>query len=254
MALETSGRLRALAVLGAVCAFGGAAVVPYQLQMAPMDVELPLPVPAVALVSGLQVGVLCTVLGGLGWWAAGAVGLPTPLLDRLAGEGDGPARGTLVKAALVGALLAACIVPLDLFVLLPALPPSKVPLPEGSPFLGLLASVYGGVNEEVLTRLFLVSVGVWGLSWPARRAGRPAPTWAFVVAILGSAGLFGALHLPTAAMLWDLTPLVVGRILLLNVALAVPFGWLYWRWGLVAAMVAHFCADLVLHVLTPVLT
>jgi hypothetical protein len=31
----------------------------------------------------------------------------------------------------------------------------------------------------------------------------------------------------------------------------VVFGWLYWRKGLIAAMVAHFTADLVIEVLAP---
>jgi hypothetical protein len=31
------------------------------------------------------------------------------------------------------------------------------------------------------------------------------------------------------------------------------FGWLYWRRGLEAAIVAHFAADLVLHVAAPLL-
>jgi membrane protease YdiL (CAAX protease family) len=35
----------------------------------------------------------------------------------------------------------------------------------------------------------------------------------------------------------------------LNSLAGLVFGWLYWRRGLKAAMVAHFSADLVLHVL-----
>jgi len=31
------------------------------------------------------------------------------------------------------------------------------------------------------------------------------------------------------------------------------FGWLYWRRGILTAMASHFCADLILHVLTPLL-
>jgi membrane protease YdiL (CAAX protease family) len=33
----------------------------------------------------------------------------------------------------------------------------------------------------------------------------------------------------------------------------VVFGWLYWRRGLLAAMVAHLTFDLVLHVIVPAL-
>jgi len=31
----------------------------------------------------------------------------------------------------------------------------------------------------------------------------------------------------------------------------LAFGWLYWKQGLESAMIAHFSADIVLHVITP---
>ena len=40
-----------------------------------------------------------------------------------------------------------------------------------------------------------------------------------------------------------------GNIVQMNGIPGVAFGWLYWQRGLEAAMVAHFSADLVLHVL-----
>ena len=43
-------------------------------------------------------------------------------------------------------------------------------------------------------------------------------------------------------------PLSIGRIILLNALVGLPFGWLFWKYGLEHAMVAHFSADLVLHV------
>ena len=55
-----------------------------------------------------------------------------------------------------------------------------------------------------------------------------------------SALLFGAGHLPTTATLMPLTPLVITRALLLNGLGGIVFGWLYWKRGLLAAMLAHF--------------
>jgi len=46
-----------------------------------------------------------------------------------------------------------------------------------------------------------------------------------------------------------LSPAVIARAVILNGIPGVAFGWLYWQRGLEAAMVAHFSADLVLHVL-----
>ena len=70
-------------------------------------------------------------------------------------------------------------------------------------------------------------------------------------ALLVAAVLFGAGHLPAAAKIWPLDGVVIARTLLLNGIGGVAFGWLYWKRGLEAAMIAHFSADIVLHVFAP---
>ena len=50
-----------------------------------------------------------------------------------------------------------------------------------------------------------------------------------------------------AAKFWPLTFVVVLRTLVLNGLGGVLFGWLFWRWGFEFAVVAHLCADVVLH-------
>jgi len=47
------------------------------------------------------------------------------------------------------------------------------------------------------------------------------------------------------------TPMIILQILLLNGSIGVAFGWLYWKYGLESAMLAHFLVDVVLHVLVP---
>ena len=65
--------------------------------------------------------------------------------------------------------------------------------------------------------------------------------------------VFGAGHLPTTATVLSLTPLLIARALVLNGIGGIVFGWLYWKRGLLAAMLAHFSADIVLHVAAPLL-
>jgi hypothetical protein len=52
-----------------------------------------------------------------------------------------------------------------------------------------------------------------------------------------------------AAHVFGLTTTIVVRTILLNALAGVVFGDLYARWGLEHAMVAHFCGDIVLHVI-----
>ncbi|EIM03021.1 CPBP family intramembrane metalloprotease [Rhodanobacter thiooxydans] len=74
----------------------------------------------------------------------------------------------------------------------------------------------------------------------------------FMLAIVLAALLFGGGHLP-AAHAADLlgTPLLIARIVLLNAVVGVACDGPFWKYGLEHAMLAHFCADLVLHVALP---
>lgn len=56
-------------------------------------------------------------------------------------------------------------------------------------------------------------------------------------------------HLPATAALFPITPLVILRAITLNGLIGVALGYLYFRHGLDAAMLSHFTADIVLHVL-----
>ena len=114
---------------------------------------------------------------------------------------------------------------------------------------GFLASFYGGINEEILLRLCVMSFLVWlGRFVSKTTAGGPTLTVLWIANIL-AALLFGLGHLPATSALVPLTPLVVTRALVLNGLIGVGFGYLYFKHGLESAMISHFSADLVLHVL-----
>lgn len=118
---------------------------------------------------------------------------------------------------------------------------------------GFLASFYGGIGEEVLFRLFVLTVFVWifhKIKGSPDSQPSPAIVWA---AIIISAVLFGLGHLGITADLTAITPLVIARAILLNGVPAIIFGWLYWKKGLESAIIAHFSTDIVIHVITPAL-
>jgi len=73
------------------------------------------------------------------------------------------------------------------------------------------------------------------------------------LAIVITAVLFGIGHLPITATLTTITPLIVARSIVLNGIAGIIFGWLYWKKGLESAMVSHFSADILLHVILPFL-
>ena len=76
----------------------------------------------------------------------------------------------------------------------------------------------------------------------------------FWAANILAAVLFGLSHLPATAELVAITPLVVLRAVLLNGIVGVLAGWLFYRRGIEMAMLCHFTADFVLHVLAPLVS
>jgi membrane protease YdiL (CAAX protease family) len=61
--------------------------------------------------------------------------------------------------------------------------------------------------------------------------------------------IFGLGHLPATSILVPLTPLIVTRAIVLNGVAGIVFGYLYFTRGLESAMLSHFSADIVLHVI-----
>ncbi|MBQ3483877.1 MAG: CPBP family intramembrane metalloprotease [Clostridia bacterium] len=104
----------------------------------------------------------------------------------------------------------------------------------------LLATVtYGAVIEEVMLRLFMMSLVAFVLHLLFERKREGVSTAVLVAANVASALLFAAGHLPANDMMFGLTTVIVIRCILLNGAFGLAFGWLYRRFGLRYAMIAH---------------
>ena len=107
----------------------------------------------------------------------------------------------------------------------------------------LAAVVYGGVIEEVMLRLFFMSLLAFLLQKLFRKGS--GTTGLLIAANLIAALLFAAAHLPATAMLMGLTPMILFRCFLLNGGLGLAFGWLYRKFGLRYAMLAHAACHVV---------
>jgi hypothetical protein len=206
------------------------------------------PLPVLVLGTLAQSTVLLTIAVGVGLVLAHRVGLRIPLLQAwLAGGPPVRAAGLLIPALLWGLAAGVALVFAEVLLFARDLPLEFHPLLSIPFWKRLLAGVvYGGVTEELLTRLFLVSLLAWCLAFVWKTpAGLPSGG-AFWGAIVVAALLFGALHLPATAAIAPLTPMLVLRALLLNGIAGVVFGFLFWRYGLETAMLAHASAHLVL--------
>lgn len=104
------------------------------------------------------------------------------------------------------------------------------------PLIGLVAAP---LVEEVVMRLFLMSVIAWVVSRFTKRA---MPV--FAIALVGSAFVFALLHLdrplPADPMLADFyRAALVAKYTLAG----LPLGWIFWRWGLPYAILCHVAAN-----------
>jgi hypothetical protein len=237
-------------LLAAMAAISTLLVLPYALDILPgvADASISVNWTFVYAAQFIQSGLVFLLLAWLGLRLGHDLGLDAPILRHALREGPAceiPSRWR-AAAILGGGVGVICIV---LLFLMPLPMPATAHAPAW--WKGLLASFYGGIGEEILCRLFLVSLFVW-IGARLTRANRPSAN-VYRVAIVLAAILFGVGHLPILNQISELTLVTGLQVVTLNALCGIAFGWVFWRYGLEHAMVSHFCADLVLHVAAPLL-
>lgn len=242
-------------ILFGATAFSALAIVPMALEL--MDSMLaqtpppPIPLPLLILIGALQNLALIGLFVGVGLKFAGKLGLGPKLIEsRLRGSVNrrevwsSIRVGVLVGLGVGAVLLPALLALASRFPTLPFASAARIAL-----WKRFLTCFYGGIYEEILARLFLLSLVAWLLNRSWR--GTQLSSTAFWIANVVVAVLFGLGHLPSASLVMPITPLVIAAALLLNGVAALAFGWLYRHYNLEAAIVAHFTADFVLYVIGP---
>jgi membrane protease YdiL (CAAX protease family) len=249
-------------ILVAAAAFGLVAILPYALALqanAPKPANLPMPLPVLATIQIAVQVVMFAIAIALGLFFANRTGLGLPILEaRLNGEPVGAKiRAILPISVILGVLGSLLIVALDVYLFQPAL---KVQLAGSASALtgraatpaawkGFLASFYGGFDEELLLRLLVMSFLAWLGHFVSKTADNKSTVAILWVANILAAILFGLGHLPATAALVPLTSVVILRAVVLNGLVGIACGYLYFTRGLESAILSHFSADLVLHVL-----
>ena len=100
---------------------------------------------------------------------------------------------------------------------------------------------YGAVFEEILIRLFLMSLFVFIISKIFNRKNKKIPVKVFVIANILSALLFALGHIPSTIQIFGyIDCLLLFRCILLNAGLGLLLGYLYRKYGICYSMFAHF--------------
>lgn len=213
------------------------------------DASLPVPSWLVLVASVTQSALLVALVVWLGVSLAPKVGLSAPAFEAAVTTQSVAAA---LRPQLFPGLLAGALGGFGLFAIGGYASPAEIAGVEQQFTVPLLARVlYGGITEELLLRWGLMTLLVW-MAWRflQRRKGTPQIVYIWL-AIVVSALLFGAGHLPAAAVLvGELTANVAVFVVGANTVFGVLFGYLFWRYGLEAAIIAHAFAHVVSYVVS----
>jgi hypothetical protein len=174
------------------------------------------------------------------------LGLRAPFFEALvSGQPLWPALAPQLLPALAGGLGGALVLMAAYYLVFrPRLDAQTVRSMEALRMvLGPWARVlYGGIVEELLFRWGVLTLLAW-IGAQLFGKATPAVMWA---AILISGVFFGLGHIPNYRQAGcRVTPWFAGLAIVLNLWATLICGWLFWQYGLLAAMIAHMLYHLV---------
>jgi hypothetical protein len=115
------------------------------------------------------------------------------------------------------------------------------------------ASLSAGIGEEILFRLFFISLWMWLISYVILRNKRQDLVF-WVIAII-SALFFAAGHLPSLMLLYNfgsidqIPGILLLEIVLLNGVISIFAAYYMRKYGFLAAVSIHFWTDIIWHVI-----
>ncbi|KIL51330.1 hypothetical protein KP77_08420 [Jeotgalibacillus alimentarius] len=115
-------------------------------------------------------------------------------------------------------------------------------------WLSILGAGGAAINEESIFRMFLVSLIMILL---VKIGKRKVSRWKSSFAIVFAALVFGIMHYGVAMDHFELTPGLFFGMVLINGIGGLFFGFLFLTLGIEFAMIAHFSANIAIHVVAP---
>lgn len=193
-------------------------------------------------------------LAVLGIWLGRQIGLGAPLLAALLQNQPG-AIDKLFKdariAILLGLSMGAALVLLRVL-MEPWLPPEIAAFGHRGFWGGLLISAGAAMAEEVWFRLGLMTIILWAIIRALGHTSvRPAVAWPVMITV---AVAFGLVHLPQLMSYGAGSPFAIWATIIGNSIAGTLYGWCYWRLSFIAAVIAHFAVDIVIHALPALVT
>lgn len=177
-------------------------------------------------------------------------GLRVPLIEALVKRETMPPVLPIINTGISYGIITGLLLLLLSAAFISRLPEAFIELGENIKPTLLARFLYGGITEEILMRFGLMSFLVFLVSKVTKKLNA-ATYW---TGILLAALLFALGHFPVAYMAVEQpSAFLLTYILLGNAVGGIVFGWVYWRRGLEAAMIAHIFAHVMMVIGEPLI-
>ena len=196
-------------------------------------------------VSSLILGVILVFIG---LWVSSRTNLGAPLIARFFSKK--PINEIIKIDAVISSVFLAAIVAfilLGLFEIQKEFYPITHKLSRPTKPFYAIVSFSAGITEEIMFRLGLMSLIITGIQF-LKKIEFPSNKMVWT-GILISALFFGLIHLPLSKNFVELTPFTIGVTMIGNLITGTTFGWIFWKRGLLVAILSHIIFDLVFHVI-----
>ncbi|MGD9487515.1 MAG: CPBP family intramembrane glutamic endopeptidase [Calditrichaceae bacterium] len=196
---------------------------------------------------GISSLILGAILVFIGLWVSSRANLGAPLIARFFSKK--PINIIKREAILSSILLAAMValILLGLFEIQKEFYPVANKLSRPSKPFYALVSFSAGITEEIMFRLGLMSFIITVIQF-LKKVENPSNKIVWT-GILISAIFFGLIHLPLSKNFVELTPFTISVTMIGNLITGSTFGWIFWKRGLLVAILSHVVFDLVFHVI-----
>lgn len=175
------------------------------------------------------------------------LGLTMPIVSAwLNSESVSEKVGYVTRAGLLGGLVGGVFIVVFSWLMSPLFPQEFVDVSNNFSPAWYTKILYGGITEEILVRWGLMSFIAW-LSFRVTQPSHQAVSaHNYIVGIVLSSLIFGALHLPAMFVLTEtINTALIFYIIVGNSVFGLVSGFLFWKRGLECAMLAHISAHIV---------
>ncbi len=198
--------------------------------------------------TGIGSLILGVILVFIGLWVSSRTNLGAPLITRIFSKksfNKSESWKALFSSLILSSFVALFL--LGLFELQSEFYPiSGIISRPSKPFYALVA-FSAGISEEIMFRLGLMSLIITVIQF-LKKADNPSNKTIWIGIII-SAIFFGLIHLPLSKNFVELTPFTIGVTMIGNLITGSTFGWIFWKRGLLLAIISHIAFDLVFHVI-----